>query len=269
MSKFSLGWSRLFLRAGFRPRGVIGLPGGSLMPKQGGFHETDRQSFGQNRPGQEQGLFLAVFCPEPAVQPGSARLRPYLYIIPFFLAYLVLDFSLRFTYRGMGIVGVKYLPAGLFTLGWALVFAGLVFFLPKVPRWFVRCVPPGDLFVVLAITHSGFMSAFRKFFSFSSLSFGGTGSFVDASYITINWKVIAGSAIAVLLMMISGRLLKVIPQTRQGVCAGRGAGLPGGAGLVAFTHIHYFPVVDRMIWETSPRRTSAWPTMSSTTPPTP
>lgn len=25
-----------------------------------------------------------------------------------------------------------------------------------------------------------------------------------------------------------------------------------GAGLVAFTHIHYFPVVDRMIWETSP-----------------
>ena len=118
----------------------------------------------------------------------------------------MLDFSLRFTYRGMGIVGVKYLPAGLFTLGWALVFAGLVFFLPKVPRWFVRCVPLVT-FVVLAITHSGFMSAFRKFFSFSSLSFGGTGSFVDASYITINWKVIAGSAIAVLLMMISGRLL--------------------------------------------------------------
>ena len=74
MSKFSGGGSRLFLRAGFRPRGVIGLPGGSLMPKQGGFHETDRQSFGQKsaRPGAGP-LFLAVFCPELAVQPGPAR----------------------------------------------------------------------------------------------------------------------------------------------------------------------------------------------------
>ena len=92
------------------------------------------------------------------------------------------------------------------------------------------------------------MSAFRKFFSFSSLSFGGTGSFVDASYITINWKVIAGSAIAVLLMMISGRLLKVIPPkpVKGSVLAGVLACLVG-AGLVAFTHIHYFPVVDRMI----------------------
>ena len=150
--------------------------------------QTDK-ALDKNRPGQEQGLsFWQCFARNWLYSRDLPGLRPYLYIIPFFLAYLVLDFSLRFTYRGMGIVGVKYLPAGLFTLGWALVFAGLVFFLPKVPRWFVRCVPLVT-FVVLAITHSGFMSAFRKFFSFSSLSFGGTGSFVDASYITINWKV--------------------------------------------------------------------------------
>ena len=214
--------------------------------------QTDK-ALDKNRPGQEQGLsFWQCFARNRLYSRDLPGLRPYLYIIPFFLAYLVLDFSLRFTYRGMGIVGVKYLPAGLFTLGWALVFAGLVFFLPKVPRWFVRCVPLVT-FVVLAITHSGFMSAFRKFFSFSSLSFGGTGSFVDASYITINWKVIAGSAIAVLLMMISGRLLKVIPPkpVKGSVLAGVLACLVG-AGLVAFTHIHYFPVVDRMIWETSP-----------------
>ena len=214
--------------------------------------QTDK-ALDKNRPGQEQGLsFWQCFARNRLYSRDLPGLRPYLYIIPFFLAYLVLDFSLRFTYRGMGIVGVKYLPAGLFTLGWALGFAGLVFFLPKVPRWFVRCVPLVT-FVVLAITHSGFMSAFRKFFSFSSLSFGGTGSFVDASYITINWKVIAGSAIAVLLMMISGRLLKVIPPkpVKGTVLAGVLACLVG-AGLVAFTHIHYFPVVDRMIWETSP-----------------
>ena len=54
------------------------------------------------------------------------------------------------------------------------MFAGLVFFLPKIPRWFVRCVPLVT-FVVIAITHSGFMSAFRRFFSFSVLTYGGTG----------------------------------------------------------------------------------------------
>ena len=213
--------------------------------------QTDK-ALDKNRPGQEQGLsFWQCFARNRLYSRDLPGLRPYLYIIPFFLAYLVLDFSLRFTYRGMGIVGVKYLPAGLFTLGWALVFAGLVFFLPKVPRWFVRCVPLVT-FVVLAITHSGFMSAFRKFFSFSSLSFGGTGSFVDASYITINWKVIAGSAIAVLLMMTSGRLLKVIPPkpVKGSVLAGVLACLVG-AGLVAFTHTHYFPVVDTVIWENS------------------
>ena len=94
-------------------------------------------------------------------------------IVPFFLAYLVLDVTLRYTYRGAGLVGVRYLPACLFTLGWALLLAGLVFVLPKVPRWFVRCVPLVTC-VVLAVTHSGFMSMFGRFFSFSVLSFGGT-----------------------------------------------------------------------------------------------
>lgn len=37
---------------------------------------------------------------------------------------------------------------------------------------------------------------------------------MDASYIQIDWKVIVGAAIAVLLMMTSGRLLKVIPRSR-------------------------------------------------------
>ena len=96
--------------------------------------QTDK-ALDKNRPGQEQGLsFWQCFARNRLYSRDLPGLRPYLYIIPFFLAYLVLDFSLRFTYRGMGIVGVKYLPAGLFTLGWALVFAGLVFFLPKVPR---------------------------------------------------------------------------------------------------------------------------------------
>ena len=93
----------------------------------------------KKQPGKDQGLsFWQCFARNRLYSREVSGLAPYLYIIPFFLAYLVLDFTLRFTYRGMGIVGVKYLPAGLFTLGWALIFAGLVFFLPKVPRWFVR-----------------------------------------------------------------------------------------------------------------------------------
>lgn len=175
-------------------------------------------------------------------------LKPYLYIIPFFLAYLVLDFTLRFTYRGAGIVGVKYLPAGLFTLGWALVFAGLVFFLPKAPRWFFRCVPLVT-FVTIAVTHSGFMSMFSRFFSFSVLTFGGTGSFFKASYISIDWRVVVGAAITVLLMMTSGRLLQVIPPkpVKKSVLAGVLAFLIG-AGLVCFTHVHFFPKMDTVIW---------------------
>lgn len=222
----------------------------------------------KKQPGKDQGLsFWQCFARNRLYSREVSGLAPYLYIIPFFLAYLVLDFTLRFTYRGMGIVGVKYLPAGLFTLGWALIFAGLVFFLPKVPRWFVRCVPLVT-FVVLAITHSGFMNVFSRFFSFSVLSFGGTGSFVEASYIQIDWRVIAGSAVTVLLMMTSGRLLKVIPPKprKASVLAGVLVFL-AGAGLVAFTHYHYFPQVDTVIWQTSAEdnQRNAYHEMSDTT----
>ncbi len=206
----------------------------------------------KKEPGKEKGLsFWYCFAHNRLYSQEEPGLLPYVYIVPFFLAYLVLDFTVRFTYRGMGIVGVKYLPANLFTLGWALLFAGLVFFLPRVPRWFVRCVPLVT-FVVLTVTHSGFVSMFRRFFSFSALTFGGTGSFVKASYIKIDWRVIVGAAVAVVLMMIAGRLLKVVPpkSVKYSVLTGVFIFLVG-VGLVSFTHIHYFPQVDTVIWQSS------------------
>lgn len=209
---------------------------------------THPKKLEKKQEGKALGLtFWQCFARNRLYSTSVPGIKPYLYIIPFFLAYFVLDLSLRFTYRGAGIVGVKFLPASLFTLGWALVFAGLVFFLPKIPRWFVRCVPLVT-FVVIAITHSGFMSAFRRFFSFSVLTYGGTGEFMDASYIKIDWKVIVGAAIAVLLMMTSGRLLKVIPPkpVKASVLAGVAACLVG-VGVIAFTHFHYFPVADTVI----------------------
>lgn len=226
------------------------------------------KKFDKTQPGKDQGFSLAwCLAHDKLYSREVPGLLPYLYIIPFFLAYLVLDISLRFTYRGMGIVGVKYLPACLFTLGWALIMAGLVFFLPKAPRWFFRCVPLVTC-VVITVTHSGFMSAFRRFFSFSVLTYGGTGSFVDASYISINWKVVAGCTLTVLLMMTSGRLLKVIPPkpVKQSVLAGVGVFVVGIV-LVVFTHVHFFPVVDTVIWQSdadSAQRT-AYHEMNDTT----
>lgn len=209
-----------------------------------------QQTFDKKRPGKDQGFSLAwCFAHNRLYSKEVPGLLPYLYIVPFFLAYLVLDFTLRFTYRGMGMVGVKYLPACLFTLGWALLMAGLVFFLPKIPRWFFRCVPLVTC-VVITVTHSGFMSAFRRFFSFSILTYKGTGSFMNAAYISIDWKVIAGCAVTVLLMMTSGRLLIVLPpQARKGSVFTGLAVFVVGILLVVFTHIHYFPPVDTVIWE--------------------
>ena len=135
---------------------------------------------------------------------------PYLYPVPMFLAYLLLDFTLRFTYRSGGIVGVKYLPAALFTLGWALVLSGLVFLLPLKGKRLSRGIPLG-VFVGLAVTHSGFMSMFGRFFSFSAMTFGGTGSFFTAEYFRFDWKVITASVVAVLLLLLAGHMLNAAP----------------------------------------------------------
>jgi phosphoglycerol transferase MdoB-like AlkP superfamily enzyme len=204
---------------------------------------------GKKIPGKDQGLsFWHCFAKAKLYSREMTGLLPHLYIVPFFLAYLVLDFTLRYTYRSMGIVGVKYLPAALFTLGWALIFAGLVFALDRFPRWFVRCVPLVT-FVTICVTHSGFMSMFSRFFSFSVLTFGGTGSFFKADYIHIDWHVVAGAAVTVLLMMTSGRLLQVIPPktTKATVLGGLGV-FVAGILIVAGTSAHFFPAVDTVIW---------------------
>ena len=201
--------------------------------------------------GKAQGLsFRYCYWHSKLYSRDVKGIAPYLYIIPFFLAYLVLDFTLRGTYRGEGFVGVTYLPACLITLGWALIFAGLVFFLPKAPRWFVRCVPLVT-FVSLAVTHSGFMSVFNKFFSFDALTVigEGGGKFVSGSYISIDWRVIVGAAITVILMMTSGRLLKVIPPkpVKASVLSGIGAFVVGVI-IVAVATTHFFPKMDTVIW---------------------
>ena len=203
------------------------------------------------REGKAQGLSFSYCYWHSKVYSRDVKgVAPYLYIIPFFLAYLVLDFTLRFTYRSIGFVGVKFLPANLISLGWALIFAGLVFFLPRIPRWIVRCIPLVT-FVSLAVTHSGFMSVFNKFFSFDALTVvgGGGSKFVNGSYISIDWKIIVGAAVTIILMMTSGRLLKVIPPKpiKASVLTGVIIFVVGVA-IVGGGVRHYFPKMDTVIW---------------------
>ena len=75
---------------------------------------------------------------------------------------------------------------------------------------------------------------------------------MDASYIQIDWKVIVGAAIAVLAdddlrPVAEGHPPKPV---KASVLAGVAACLVG-VGVIAFTHFHYFPVADTVIWETS------------------
>ncbi len=205
----------------------------------------------QKPEGKEQGLsFGHCFAKAKLYSRDVPGPLPYLYIIPFFLAYLVLDFAVRGSYRDAGMVGLGYLPAGLFTLGWTLIFAGLVFALPGWPKWFVRCVPLVT-FVSICVTHSGFMNMFGRFFSFSVLKYAGTAEFFDASYIHLDGRVVLGATVTVLLMMTSGRLLQVVPPKlrRETVIGGLAAFLVG-VGLVSFTDHHYYPMVDEVTWRT-------------------
>lgn len=180
---------------------------------------------------------------------GQAGLLPYLHLLPVLFSYGILDAALRFTYRWSGMVGLDYLPANLFTIGWLLVLGGLSLCLPKWGARLLRWIPLA-VFVVLTLTHSGIMSMFGRFFTFSALTFGGVGEFVETSYISFAHKVVAAVVLSVLSMLLAGRLAKVFP--KKGKKGPKIAGLVlalAGAALAGFTHVYFFPMNDTVIWE--------------------
>ena len=80
--------------------------------------EKQQRKAARKLPGKDQGLtFWQCFAKDRLYTKDMPGIRPYLYIIPFFLAYFVLDFSLRYTYRSAGIVGVSMDLRG--SLPWA------------------------------------------------------------------------------------------------------------------------------------------------------
>ncbi|MBQ2926670.1 MAG: LTA synthase family protein, partial [Ruminiclostridium sp.] len=169
--------------------------------------------------------------------------------IPLVLAWGILDLTLRFTFRGAGIVGVRYLPASLFTLGWLVVLAGLVFLLPGKARSLARWVPT-LVFGLLTLTHSAFMNIFRRFFSVAALTFSGVGDFVEVDYIQFHPPVLLAFVAALVLTFLSGRLQKRFPLPRGKKPALLGlAAVVAGACVIAAVHFLCFPKMDTVIWE--------------------
>lgn len=208
--------------------------------------------------GREQGLSLARCLAACKVYSRDMKgPLPYLYFIPLSMAWFICDFTLRYHYRGVGVVGVKYIPANLFTLAWVLIMVGLVFALPHKWKWPFRCIPL--MFCMACMeTHSGFYNFFGKFFTLSSLAYVGSGKFASREYIQIDGFIIAGAIATIIFMMCSGRMLTVMPpRTRKWTVAAGLAAMVLGIGLVAFTQSHYFPQEDTVVWETDPAAQNA------------
>ncbi|MDO4516272.1 MAG: sulfatase-like hydrolase/transferase [Bacillota bacterium] len=199
--------------------------------------------------GKADGLSFAACVLRGRVYSREGGPLSFLYLLPLVLAYLCLDLTLRFTYRGMGIVGVKYLPASLFTLGWVLVLAGFVLLLPRKVKWLGRGLPVG-IFVALCLTHSAFMEIFSRFFSFSDLTYSGVGGFVKADYIRFQPLVLTAAAAAVLLVLLSGRMERAAPAaiTKRTLLLSLLLMAAGGV-IVAAVHFLCFPKMDTVMWK--------------------
>ncbi len=203
----------------------------------------------KQREGKAIGLSFAACVLRGRVYSREGGLLSHLYLVPLVLAYLCLDLTLRFTYRGIGVVEVKYLPASLFTLGWVLALAGFVILLPRKVKWLGRGLPIG-IFVALCLTHSAFMAVFRRFFSFSALTYSGVESFVETDYIRFHPAILAAAVISVLLVILSGRLSRAAPAvtSRKSVLLGLLI-LAAGGVVIAAVHFLCFPKMDTVIWE--------------------
>lgn len=113
------------------------------------------------------------------------RLRPaplWLSLLPAFLAYFFLDFSLRLFYGAMSNVSLWAWQPLVFTLLWSGTMTAIAALLPRVGRrifLLVTFVP----FLLLSITHCVLYQLTGTCFSFADLAYAGDGArFVSAAY---------------------------------------------------------------------------------------
>ena len=113
------------------------------------------------------------------------HLRPaplWLSLLPAFLAYFFLDFSLRLFYGAMSNVSLWAWQPLVFTLLWSGTMTAIAALLPRTGRrifLLVTFVP----FVLLTITHCVLYQLTGTCFSFADLAYAGYGArFVSAAY---------------------------------------------------------------------------------------
>ena len=129
----------------------------------------------------------------------------------FFLALLIPDVLLRWTYNGVGLTRWNDPVPSALTLCWCLLLTGIAWLLPRIAKhiWLVALPLLNS---VLMIVHSGMYSFFNRFFSFSSLIFTGDGAdFFRPEYIFIRKIIFLGAIISVLLGVAAAVLA---PKTR-------------------------------------------------------
>ena len=103
----------------------------------------------------------------------------------FFCILVALDLSFRFFYRDCTGVSTLRLQPLIFTVGWALLFCGLICLLPtlgkRIAMIFIVTVQ-----AILCIVHGVMYNLFGSFFSFADLAYAGDGAkFFSFSYLRI------------------------------------------------------------------------------------
>lgn len=168
----------------------------------------------------------------------TRRLRPaplWLSLLPAFLAYFFLDFSLRLFYGAMSNVPLWAWQPLVFTLLWSGTMTAIAALLPRTGRrifLLVTFVP----FVLLTITHCVLYQLTGTCFSFADLAYAGDGArFVSAAYFHL--KVGQWLSIAVCLALM---LCAVIftPQTHVGRRGGIAAAVLAAACAAGIFVVH-------------------------------
>lgn len=166
------------------------------------------------------------------------RLRPaplWLSLLPAFLAYFFLDFSLRLFYGAMSDVSLWAWQPLVFTLLWSGTMTAIAALLPRTGRrifLLVTFVP----FVLLSITHCVLYQLTGTCFSFADLAYAGDGArFVSAAYFHL--KVGQWLSIAVCLALMLSAVI-FTPQTHVGRRGGIAAAVLAAACAAGIFVVH-------------------------------
>lgn len=166
------------------------------------------------------------------------RLRPaplWLSLLPAFLAYFFLDFSLRLFYGAMSNVSLWAWQPLLFTLLWSGTMTAIAALLPRVGRrifLLVTFVP----FALLTIAHCVLYQLTGTCFSFADLAYAGDGArFVSASYFRLRKGEWFSLAVCLALMLCA---VIFTPQTHVGRRGGIAAAVLAAACAAGIFVVH-------------------------------